>query len=135
MIEVASDCIAHAGCQQSVVVSLRIYKGPAAIDRDRGILFDHLDCAVYRGRQLLGRYSRIGVRRIAAFDTSGLWLGDYRKPRLARIAICNRWKISKPSIEVEVQPNGSEPQLAQGRATDATAVAAQRRGGGQKFEP
>lgn len=84
----------------SVVVSLSVYKQPIAIDPELGIPFEPLDCAVYRGRQLLGRYSRIGVGRIATFDASGRWLGDYRRSKDARHAICDRWNMSRHSIEV-----------------------------------
>ncbi|HEX2363900.1 MAG TPA: hypothetical protein VHJ00_02580 [Bradyrhizobium sp.] len=83
----------------SVVISLRAQKGPATTDLELGILFEPLDCFVYHGRQLLGRYSRIGVGCIATFDSCGLWLGDYRRSKQARHAICRRWNLSKHSIE------------------------------------
>lgn len=83
-----------------IVVSQRIYKGAAAIDRDRGLVFEPLECAVYVGRRLLGRYSRTGVRRVPAFDSGGVWLGDYRECREARHAICRRWKLSEYSVEI-----------------------------------
>jgi hypothetical protein len=92
-----------------IVVSLRICTWPPTIDRELGILFEPIDCSVYLGRQLLGRYCRIGVGRISAFDSrGGLWLGDYRNSKKARHAICHRWNLSKHSVDVCVLEIGDE---------------------------
>jgi len=82
------------------VVSLRVQKGPATTDRELGIVFEPIDGFVYQGGQLLGRYSRIGVRRIATFDAHGLWLGDYSASKKARHAICKRCNLTKHSVEI-----------------------------------
>jgi hypothetical protein len=60
------------------------------LDPLRKLYFEQIDFSVYQGDQLIGRYSRIGVGRIAAVDACGLWLGDYRSQGQARSAIYNR---------------------------------------------
>ena len=82
-----------------VVVSLRVRRGQVAIDSQLGVPFDPIDCSLHSGARLLGRYRRVGPGCIEAFDASGKWLGDYRKPKQARHAICGRWNIGRHSIE------------------------------------
>lgn len=49
--------------------------------------FDPLEHSVYIGRQYLGRYLRIGVRRFAAYDARDLLLGHFAKRLDALAAI------------------------------------------------
>ena len=43
--------------------------------------------AVYFGCKLIGLYVRIGIRRYAAFDEHGVWLGEYKRSSRAQRAI------------------------------------------------
>ena len=51
--------------------------------------FEPLEHAVYIGRQKLGRYSRVGVRRYAAYDARNRLIGRFRKRADALAAIGN----------------------------------------------
>lgn len=66
---------------------------PAAVVDDAK--FDPLEHSVYLGRRLLGRCSRVGLKLYAAFDARGCWLGDYKKPKLAYLAISRRSRCTK----------------------------------------
>ncbi len=57
-----------------------------------GICFEQIDRWVYMDGQLIGRYSRVGVGCISAFDACGMWIGDYKKQSKARAAIAKRWE-------------------------------------------
>jgi hypothetical protein len=73
-------------------------KSPRVLGNARGVCspvvhqveFEPLEHSVYHYHQLLGRYTRIGVGCVAAFDASGIWLGDYSRPGEARSAILRR---------------------------------------------
>ncbi len=44
---------------------------------------------VYLDCKLIGLYVRIGVRRYAAFNEHGVWLGEYKRSSRAQRAIRN----------------------------------------------
>ena len=48
-----------------------------------------LEHSVYLGRERLGRYSRIGQERYAAFDARDRLLGEFRRRKDAYAAVAN----------------------------------------------
>jgi hypothetical protein len=57
--------------------------------------FVPMERSVYFGREFLGRYYRVGVRRYVAVDQHDFWLGDYKKRSRAYHAIKNRFEHVK----------------------------------------
>jgi hypothetical protein len=51
--------------------------------------FEPLEHSVYLGRERLGRYSRIGPKLYAAFDTDDRLLGEFKRRKDAYAAVSN----------------------------------------------
>ncbi len=50
---------------------------------------------VYLDCKLIGLYVRIGVRRYAAFNEHGVWLGDRKRPSRARDEILRQHELKE----------------------------------------
>jgi len=70
-------CLSHRGVSNDSVQRVLVSK------------FEPLEHSVYLGRERLGRYSRIGQERYAAFDARDRLLGEFRRRKDAYAAVAN----------------------------------------------